>query len=102
MGILQPRALANSLRSRHPVFELKHVDPLVPAGSLVFYVLLGVAAALASVTFTDFLLGLRARFKQFKSVPNWVHPAIGSAMTGTLAVIALLWVKQRGIAGGWL
>src|SRR5664279_1679011 len=103
-GVIVAAAIAASVErmilGRHPVLELKHVDPLVPASSLLFYVLLGVAAALASVTFTDFLLGLRARFKRSKSVPKWVHPAIGGAMTGTLAVVALLWVKQRGIAGG--
>jgi chloride channel protein, CIC family len=103
-GVIVAAAIAASVErmilGRHPVFELKHVDPLVPAGSLVFYVLLGVAAALASVAFTDSLLGLRKRFKQFTSVPRWVHPSIGGAMTGTLAVVALLWVKQRGIAGG--
>src|SRR5450631_3603799 len=56
-GVIVAAAIAASVErmilGRHPVFELKHVDPLVPAGSLVFYVLRGVAAALASVAFTD-------------------------------------------------
>ena len=103
-GVIVAAAIAASVErmilGRHPVLELKHVDPLVPASSLIFYVLLGIAAALVAVAFTDFLLGLRARFKDFNAVPKWVHPAIGGAMTGTLAVIALLWIKQRGIAGG--
>ena len=103
-GVIVAAAIAASVErmilGRHPVFELKYVDPLVPASSLLFYVLLGAAAAVASVAFTDSLLGLRARFKQLTAVPKWVHPAIGGAMTGALAVVALLWVKQRGIAGG--
>jgi CIC family chloride channel protein len=52
------------------------------------------------VLFTDSLLGLRARFKSFKTVPAWVHPAIGGALTGTLAVVGIVWLKQDGITGG--
>jgi len=33
-------------------------------------------------------------------MPKWGHPAMGGALTGTLAVLALGWLKQRGIAGG--
>lgn len=103
-GVIVAAAIAAAVErmilGQHPVFALTHVDPLVPPTSLLFYVVLGVAAALVSITFTDLLLGLRARFKQFKSVPKWVHPAIGGALTGALAVIGLFWLKQSGIAGG--
>jgi chloride channel protein, CIC family len=57
-------------------------------------------AALAAVTFTDSLMRLRNRFKSFTAVPKWVHPAVGGALTGSLAVIAILWLKQNGITGG--
>jgi chloride channel protein, CIC family len=52
------------------------------------------------VLFTDSLLGLRARFKAFTAVPTWVHPAIGGALTGTLAVVGIFWLQQNGITGG--
>jgi len=66
----------------------------------VSYAVLGLLSAVASVAFTDSLLGLRGWFKRFTVVPKWVHPAMGGALTGTLAVLALWWLKQRGIAGG--
>ena len=36
------------------------------------------------------LVALRNRFKNFTSVPKWVHPAVGGALTGGLAVVALV------------
>ena len=33
-------------------------------------------------------------------MPKWVHPAIGGAVTGTLAVIGLAWLHTGGVAGG--
>jgi CIC family chloride channel protein len=33
-------------------------------------------------------------------VPRWGHPALGGFLTGILAVIAVLWLKQRGVTGG--
>ena len=29
-----------------------------------------------------------------------MHPAVGGALTGGLAVVAILWLKQNGITGG--
>lgn len=88
-----------SILGQHPVFDVQQAYTLSHASSLVSYAVLGVLAALVSVAFTDSLLGLRGRFKRFTSVPQWVHPAVGGAVTGLLAVIGLWWLKQDGITG---
>lgn len=88
-----------SILGQHPVFEVQQAYTLGHASSLVSYAVLGVLAAVVSVVFTDSLLGLRARFKRFTSVPQWVHPALGGAVTGLLAVIGLWLLNQDGITG---
>ena len=93
-------AVERGILGQHPVFEIQRQYSLGHASSLVWYAVLGVLSAVASVTFTDSLLGLRNRFKNFTSVPKWVHPAVGGALTGGLAAVALLWLKQNGITGG--
>jgi CIC family chloride channel protein len=93
-------AVERGILGQHPVFEIQRSYSLGHASSLMSYAVLGLLAAIASVAFTDSLLHLRAAFKQFTAVPKWVHPAIGGALTGTLAVLGLLWLKQDGITGG--
>jgi CIC family chloride channel protein len=93
-------AVERSVLGQHPVFEIPRTYTLGSASSLVSYAILGLLSALASVAFTDSLLRLRSGFKQFTAVPKWVHPAIGGALTGSLAVLGLLWLKQDGITGG--
>jgi CIC family chloride channel protein len=93
-------AVERGILGQHPVFEIQHAYSMGPASSLLSYAVLGLMAAIASIVFTDSLLGLRAWFKRFTAVPKWVHPAIGGALTGLLAVVALLWLKQVGITGG--
>jgi CIC family chloride channel protein len=93
-------AVERGILGQHPVFEIQRSYTLAAVSSLVSYAILGVLSAIASVTFTDSLLHLRTGFKQFHAVPKWVHPAIGGALTGILAVFGLLWLKHEGIAGG--
>jgi chloride channel protein, CIC family len=93
-------AVERSVLGQRPVFEMPHVHSVGPASALVSYALLGVLSAVVSVAITDSLLGLRTRFKDLTAVPRWVHPALGGAATGTLAAIALLWLKSSGITGG--
>jgi len=92
-GVIVAAAIAavveRGILGQHPVFEIHEAYTLEHATSLVSYAVLGLLSAVASVAFTDSLLGLRAWFKQFTSVPKWVHPAIGGMLTGTLAVLAL-------------
>jgi CIC family chloride channel protein len=93
-------AVERGILGQHPVFEMQRQYSSGHASSLVWFAVLGVLSAMAAVTFTDSLLGLRNRFKNFNSVPKWVHPAVGGALTGGLAVLALLSLKQNGITGG--
>jgi len=102
-GVIVAAAIAaateRGILGQHPVFEIQRTYTQGPALSLLSYALLGVLAAVASVAFTDSLIGLRGWFKRFTAAPKWSHPAIGGAATGLLAVIALLWLKQGGIPG---
>jgi CIC family chloride channel protein len=103
-GVIVAAAIAavveRSILGQHPVLESQRGYTLGASSSLVSYAVLGLFSAIASVTFTDSLLGLRRRFKQFTAVPKWVHPAIGGAATGALAVVGLALFKTSGIAGG--
>jgi len=103
-GVIVAAALAaaveRSILGQHPVFDIQRAYTMGPASSLFSYAILGLLAALVSVIFTDSLLNLRARFQRFTAVPKWVHPAIGGAATGALAVVGLLWLKSTGITGG--
>jgi CIC family chloride channel protein len=93
-------AVERGILGQNPVFQVQRSYSLGPASSLASYAVLGVFAGGASIAFTDSVLGLRAWFKRFSAVPKWLHPAIGGALTGTLAVIALWWLGQGGINGG--
>lgn len=103
-GVIVAAAIAavveQSILGRHPVLEIQRSYALSSASSLLWYAVLGVLSAVVSVAFTDSLLGLRSRFKKLSAIPKWVHPAIGGAVTGTLAVVGLLWLKTGGITGG--
>jgi chloride channel protein, CIC family len=103
-GVIVAAAIAavveRSILGQHPVFEVPHAYTLEHASSLISYAVLGVLAAITSVAFTDSLLDLRNRFKQFTAMPKWGHPAIGGLLTGILAVLGLLWLKTEGVTGG--
>ena len=102
-GVIVAAALAavveHSILGSNPVFHMPRTYTLGAASSLIWYALLGILAAVVSITFTDSLLKLRALFKSFNAVPKWIHPAIGGLATGALAVIALYWFHLNGIAG---
>jgi CIC family chloride channel protein len=102
-GVIVAAALAavveNRVLGNNPIFHVPKQYELANDSSLVWYALLGLLAAIVSITFTDSLLWLRAWFKRLDSVPRWVHPAIGGAATGGFAVVAILFFHQNGIAG---
>ena len=102
-GVIVAAALAavveHSILGERPIFHVQRAYALTNSSSLVWYALLGLLAAIVSVTFTDSLLWLRAEFKRFTAVPKWVHPAIGGMATGCLAVVALALFHLNGIAG---
>lgn len=103
-GVIVAAAIAavveRTILGQHPVLEILRTYTLGTASSLLWYAVLGGLAGLVSVAFTDSLLGLRAKFKEFTAVPKWAHPAIGGAVTGTLAVMGLQWLHMGGVAGG--
>lgn len=102
-GVIVAAALAavveHSILGANPVFHVQGNYALANSSSLVWYALLGLLAAIVSVAFTDSLLGLRAWFRRLTGVPRWVHPAIGGAATGGIAVVALMLFHLNGIAG---
>jgi chloride channel protein, CIC family len=102
-GVIVAAALAalveHTIMRDNPIFHVPRDFELGNASSLLWYALLGLLAAIVSVTFTDSLLGLRAWFKRLTMIPRWVHPAIGGAATGCFAVTALLLFHLGGIAG---
>jgi CIC family chloride channel protein len=102
-GVIVAAALASvierSVLGEHPVFAVPQGYGLHHASSLLIYALLGVAASLVSVAFTDSLLRLRAWFRRLR-VPAWCKPGAGGLATGVLAVVALAWLGRGGVTGG--
>jgi chloride channel protein, CIC family len=104
-GVIVAAALAavveHSVLGANPIFHVPKLQSfsLGKASSLLWYALLGLLAAIVSVAFTDSLLALRGWFKQLKSVPKWVRPAMGGAATGCFAVVAISLFHVNGIAG---
>jgi CIC family chloride channel protein len=102
-GVIVAAALSavieNTILGSNPIFHVNHNYQLGNASSLLWYSVLGILAAILSVTFTDSLLWLRAQFKLLTTVPKWIHPAIGGLATGCFAVIALAYFHLNGIAG---
>ncbi|MGI4757275.1 MAG: chloride channel protein [Janthinobacterium lividum] len=102
-GVIVAAALAavveHSILGGNPVFHVSRPYVFANASSLIWYALLGLAAAVVSVTFTDSLLALRAWFRRLQNVPRWAHPAFGGLATGALAVVGLALFHLNGIAG---
>lgn len=103
-GVIVAAALAavieRSVLGEHPVFEVAHGYGLNHASSLVFYAVLGCAAAAMGIAFTDGLLKVRRYFLGLRRLPRWAHPAVGGLVTGALAVVAISWLGTRGVTGG--
>ena len=103
-GVIVAAALAavieRSVLGTHPVFDVPHAMGLDDARSLLLYACLGVAAAIASVVFTDGLLLVRKRFRTLTVVPKWAQPAVGGAVTGLLAVVVMAFLQTGGVTGG--
>lgn len=102
-GVIVAAALAavveHSILGKTPVFHMPRSYELGAASSLIWYALLGILAAIVSITFTDGLLKVRALFKKWNAVPKWAHPAFGGLATGAMAALGLYWFHVNGIAG---
>ncbi len=103
-GVIVAAALSavieRSVLGQNPVLAVHEHYGLSDTRSLLLYAALGVAASAVAVTFTDSLLRLRARFRQWKSMPVWAQPAIGGLGTGALAAIVLYVFHTGGVTGG--
>ena len=103
-GVIVAAALASvierSILGEHPVFEVQQGLGFHHPSSLLVYAVLGVAAAIVSMIFTDSLLALRLRMRALTRLPVWAHPGVGGLVTGVLAVIALATLHTRGVTGG--
>jgi CIC family chloride channel protein len=103
-GVIVAAALAavieRSVLGEHPVFDVPQTYGLSHASSLLIYALIGAAAGLIGLVFTDSLLGLRARFRKMDGIPLWVRPGVGGFTTGLLAVGVLRVLHVRGVTGG--
>jgi CIC family chloride channel protein len=103
-GVIVAAALAavleRSVLGENPVFAVPETYGLRHASSLAVYAGIGLAAALASVAFTESLLRLRLYFRGLARPPRWMRPALGGAVTGALAVAAFAIFSVRGVTGG--
>jgi CIC family chloride channel protein len=103
-GVIIAAALSavieRSVLGENPVLAVPHHYGLSDTRSLLLYAALGVAASAVAVTFTDGLLRVRARFRQWKKIPLWAQPAVGGAVTGGLAVAMMAWAHVGGVTGG--
>jgi len=93
-------AIERSILGEHPVFTIARNYGLVHASSLFSYAVLGIAAAAASLLFSESLLRLREWFRSTRWIPLWVQPGIGGLVTGVFAMMALAWLNADGITGG--
>jgi len=103
-GVIVAAALAavieRSVLGEHPVFDVPQSYRLHHASSLLVYAIIGVAAAIAGLAFTDSLLGLRARFRRASAFAPWARPGVGGLVTGILAAVVLETMHVRGVTGG--
>jgi chloride channel protein, CIC family len=103
-GVVVAAAVAaiieRSVLGVHPVIQVSQVYGLEHASSLPLYMVLGVAAAVVSIGFTDALLKLRLEFRHLKRLPAWAHPALGGLVTGALALAMINVANTGGITGG--
>ena len=93
-------AIERAILGEHPVFTVTQNYGLHDVYSLVFYAVLGVAAAGVSLVFNESLLKLRDYFNNSSTLPSWTRPAVGGLVTGALAVAALYYLNTGGVNGG--
>jgi CIC family chloride channel protein len=93
-------AIERGILGEHPVLTVTQTYGLHDAASLIFYAILGVAAAFVSIVFNESLLKLRSYFNNLRAIPAWIRPAIGALVAGILAVIAVRYLGVGGVNGG--
>ncbi len=79
-------AVARWLVGNHPAFMVSPYELARPE-ELIFYVILGVIAALTAQLYSRTLYGLEDVFDNQQLVPDWVKPAIGGLLFGALGAL---------------
>jgi CIC family chloride channel protein len=69
-----------------PAFQLPMEYGVNSLWEFLFYIILGVLAAIVGVVFVRSLYWTEDIFEKWESVPEWVQPAIGGALLGALAL----------------
>ncbi len=105
-GVIVAAALAavveHSILGSNPVFHMPRTYALGAASSLIWYALLGVLAAVVSITFTDSLLALRALFQavdggaEVDSSGDW-RPGHGCAGGAGALLVSSEWHCRRSL-----
>ena len=67
----------------HPLFKVPQYELVSPV-EFAIYAVLGVAGGVVSVTFTQLLLRMRARFLRFPRNTAWFHPVAGGLLVGVI------------------
>ena len=93
-------AAIEKILGEHPIYNVPQGMGLHSSSSIIFYIILGVSAAIVSVIFTELILRLRKFFRREMFIPDWAKPGIGGLVTGILAMAALWLVQTDGIIGG--
>jgi CIC family chloride channel protein len=69
-----------------PAFNLPTEYGVYSLWEFGFYTILGVLAAIVGVVFVRMLYWTEDLFERWKSIPEWVQPAVGGALLGALAL----------------
>ena len=92
--------IERAVLGEHPVFTISKHYGLEHFSSLLIFAVLGVAAAIISIAFTESLLNLRRWFQRMRLLPVWARPGAGGLVTGVLATLAIYWLGTNGVTGG--
>lgn len=79
-------AVARWLLGNHPAFVVSSYELSRPE-ELIFYVGLGIVAALAAQLYSRTLYGLEDIFDGQRRIPDWVKPAVGGLLFGALGAL---------------
>ncbi|MCB2211071.1 chloride channel protein [bacterium] len=80
-------AISRSILGEAPAFAVPEYHLASPM-ELIHYAILGLAAGLVAVVFAKVLTGTETFFENLR-VPDWIKPAIGGLLIGTLGAVGL-------------
>lgn len=90
--------IRRSIIGEHPLFDVPPYR-LGSAAELIFYAVLGVCIGAASAGFKDGVMRVRAFCKSQKKIPDYVMPAFGGLIVGTIGLLALTGTGSPSVLG---